>query len=88
MWPDGASRSVTSPVAPTRLLDACLDLLALHPAPQVRDLENAARDAREPADDVPRRGQEEEEQDGEYEEHRRRSNDSPRRAGPCITPCG
>ena len=44
------------------LLDACLNLPAPHAPLEVHDLDDADRDAREPADDVPRRGQREEEQ--------------------------
>ena len=52
------------------LLDACLNLPAPHPALPVHDLDDADRDAREPADDVPRRGQDEEEHQSDQEEQR------------------
>ncbi len=47
------------------ILDPCLNLLAPHAALPVPDLEDKEHAAHEPADDVPRRGQEDEEQQSE-----------------------
>ena len=57
--------------------DARLDLLAPHAALPVGDLEDAEREADEPADHVPWRGQDDEEDEGDQEEHEA-SDDSPR----------
>ena len=57
--------------------DARLNLLAPYAALPVGDLEDAEREAHEPADHVPWRGQDDEEHEGDQEEHEA-SDDSPR----------
>ena len=73
IWPTGARAVGHLADRADQVLDPRLHLDAPHPALPVRDLDDAAREAHEPADHVPRVGEDEEEHECERDEHRVRS---------------